>query len=196
VVSALVLLALCAPAGAQIVRWTDERGDVHIGDLESVPERYRSSAEMLSQPQVPAPSGGRAGAGPGRAASVGSGSAAIHFRPGQAIMAIARINGSAVVSLLIDTGADTTTIHSSVMRALGVDLRDAPTKSIRGIGGLSRARVVTLDRLDVGGATVAPIQVDVMDTGLPGHGLIGRDFLGHFEVGLDNQAGILTLHAR
>lgn len=195
-VSTLVLLALCSAANAQIVRWTDERGEVHIGELESVPERYRGSMDVLTKKPTPTPGGDRAIAAPDQVPSVGSGSAAIRFRPGHPIMAIARINGSAVVSLLVDTGADTTTIHSSVMRALGLDLRDLPTRAILGIGGVKRARVMTLDRLDVGGATVAPLQVDVMDIQLPGQGLLGRDFLGHFEVGMDNRAGILTLRIR
>ncbi len=194
-VSTLVLLTLCSPADAQIVRWTDERGEVHIGELESVPERYRGSLEVLSK-QSPSTPGSGAAAGPSHVASVGSGSAAIRFRPGHPIMAIARINGSAVVSLMVDTGADTTTIHSSVMRALGVDLRDLPTRAILGVGGVRRARILTLDRLEVGGATVAPLQVDVMDTQLPGQGLLGRDFLGHFDVGMDNRSGILTLRIR
>ena len=192
--SALVLLALCAPAGAEIVRWTDERGEVHIGELESVPERYRGSTEVISKQRAPMPGGGAALTGPGHAAaSVGSGSAAIRFRPGQPIMAIARINGSAVVSLMVEPAQTRPRSIARCMRAMGVDLRDLPTRPILGVGGVRRARIVTLDRLDVGGATVAPLQVDVMDTQLPGQGLLGRDFLGHFDVGMDNRAGILTL---
>ncbi len=193
---AIVLVALCAPAGAQIVRWTDERGEVHISEgLENVPERYRGSAEVLSKQRPVAPGGSPVAPRAGEVVSVASGVAVIRFRPGKPIMAMARINGSAVVSLMIDTGADTTTIHSSVMKALGVDLREALTRRIYGVGGATRARVVVLDRLEVAGATVAPLQVDVMDGGLPGQGLIGQDFLRHFSVSMDNHAGILTLWA-
>jgi len=120
----------------------------------------------------------------------------IRFRPGEPIMAFARINGSAVVSLMIDTGAEVTAIHASVMKALGVDLREAPTGSLYGIGGARKARVVVLDRLEVGGATVAPLRVAVVDGGLPGQGVVGLDFLRHFDMSVDNRAGTLRLRAR
>src|SRR5262249_59769729 len=97
--SALVVLALCAPASAQIVRWTDERGEVHIGDLESVPERYRRGGEGLSPQRAPSAASGRpVVVTPGRAASVGSGSADIRFKPGGQIMAIAPIKGTPAAS--------------------------------------------------------------------------------------------------
>jgi len=197
-VCTIVLVALCAPVSAQVVRWTDERGEVHITEgMENVPERHRGGAEVLSKPRPPAIGGSPTGPGAGDVvAPVARGAAAVRFRPGEPIMAIARINGSAVVSLMIDTGATVTAIHSSVMRALGVDLREAPTVSIYGVGGARNARVVVLDRLEVGEATVAPLRVVVVDIGLPGQGVIGQDFLRHFAVNMDNRAGLLTLQTR
>jgi clan AA aspartic protease (TIGR02281 family) len=194
--AAVAVAVLCVPAGAQIVRWTDERGEVHITDADSVPERHRGSAEVLSRPRSPTAPGDPAGSLPSGVASVASGTTVIHFRPGKPIMAVARINGSAIVSLMIDTGADSTAIHASVIKALGVDLGDAPDVRTHGVGGTSRARVVVLDRLEVGGATVAPLRVYVMEEDLPGQGLIGRDFLRHFRMSVDNKAGILTLRTR
>lgn len=197
ILCAILLTALCPHATAQIVRWTDERGEVHITQgLDTVPERYRGSVEVLATPRPPMPETGSAGAKEGDIASVASGTATIHFRPGQPTMAIARINGSAVVSLMIDTGAAITAIHASVLRALGVNLREAPTVSVYGVGGSSQARAVVLDRLEVGGATVAPLRIVVLSTALPGQGVIGQDFLRHFSVSMDNQSGILTLSAR
>lgn len=189
----VMLVTLCAPAGAQIVRWTDERGEIHIGEgMESVPERYRGSAEVLSRSRPPALERAPTEAGD----TVARGAAVIRFQPGKPVMATARINGSATVSLMIDTGASITVIHPSVMMALGVNLRQAPTIPLSGIGGARQARVVVLDQLEVGGATVAPLRVAVLDTGSPGQGLIGRDFLRHFAVGMDNRTGTFTLRAR
>jgi len=68
----LVLAAVLAPAAllAQVYRWTDERGTVHIADdLNQVPEAYRAQVERMARglgggiqgpDTVPGPSGGRA----------------------------------------------------------------------------------------------------------------------------------------
>jgi clan AA aspartic protease (TIGR02281 family) len=196
ILCAVLLAALCQHATAQIVRWTDEQGEVHISQgLDTVPERYRGSVEVLATPR-PTPETGSVGPKEGDIASVASGRATIRFRPGRPIMAVARVNGSAVVSLMIDTGAAITAIHASVLRALGVNLREAPIVSVYGVGGTSQARAVVLDRLEVGGATVAPLRIVVLSTALPGQGVIGQDFLSHFSVNMDNQSGTLTLNAR
>ena len=55
-VCAIVLVALCAPVGAQVVRWTDEQGEIHITEgLENVPDRHRGSAEVRTPNRPDAP---------------------------------------------------------------------------------------------------------------------------------------------
>jgi predicted aspartyl protease len=196
-VFASMLVVLSPPAGAQIVRWTDERGEVHLTEgLDSVPERYRGGAEVLSRSRPPVPDGSAREPTTAGGTPVASGMATVRFQAGRPIMAAVRINGSAVVVLQIDTGADMTVLSPSVMKALGADLQGAPTKPLMGIGGVRFARIVALDRFEVGGAAVAPFQVAVMDVGPPGQGLIGQDFLQHFSISMDSHAGILTLWAR
>ena len=63
-------------------------------------------------------------------------------------------------------------------------------KSARLIGLL-----VTLGSLEVGGARVAPLRVYSHDAQMGGdaHGLLGRDFLNHFRVTIDNVRGVVEL---
>jgi Domain of unknown function (DUF4124) len=65
----LVLVSLPATAGAQMYRWVDAQGEVHItDDPNSIPEKYRPRGEQAApQGAAPPPS-----AGPGPAPSVGS----------------------------------------------------------------------------------------------------------------------------
>ena len=195
-IACVVALVASGPfASAQIVRWTDDRGEIHITEgLDSVPPPFRGTAQILSRSQPPAPP--RPPAAGTEIPAVARGAAVISFAPGKPVMATARINGSATIAMMIDTGASITVVHPSVMMALGVNLHDAPTIPLTGIGGARRARVIVLDRLEVGGAMVAPLRVAVLDTGPPGQGLIGRDFLRHFAVGMDNRTGTFTLRAR
>ena len=44
-----------ATASAQIYRWSDDRGDTHYSrGIDSVPERFRSKAQLLPYPERPA----------------------------------------------------------------------------------------------------------------------------------------------
>lgn len=53
----LCLLTAASPAESQVFRWVDERGTVHFTQgLDSVPERYRASAQPLQLAPAPSPS--------------------------------------------------------------------------------------------------------------------------------------------
>lgn len=41
------------PASAELVRWTDEKGEVHIGALDDVPDRYKKFVKPLGTPDEP-----------------------------------------------------------------------------------------------------------------------------------------------
>jgi hypothetical protein len=187
------------PALAQMYRWTDERGQVHYSQgLESVPSRYRASAVPIGNvtpppPPPAAPSPGPAAAAPGKTGAP-TGGARIEFRPGQQIIVSARINDSASARLILDTGADTTMINPLVLAAAGVSYRTAVRGRGKGIGGTIDTLAVRVDSIEVAGAKAGPLLVTSHDADLGGSdGLLGRDFLDHFIVTIDNQAGVLTL---
>jgi predicted aspartyl protease len=196
--AALALMGLgpATEASAQTYRWTDDQGRVNYSQgVDSIPERFRPSAQFLSSPpSAPAPAMTTRGARP---TPLAAGSAQIRFTPGQPILVSARINETGSVRLLLDTGASVTTISPRVLAQLGVSSRDALRGSIRGVTGTADALFVLVSSIDVNGAKAGPIRVVAHDVELgQGEGLLGRDYLDRFIVNIDNQLGIVTLTPR
>jgi hypothetical protein len=190
-----LLAGAITPASAQIYRWTDERGEVRFSQgIHSVPPQFRGGAVMMSgpsQPSAPAPSAPE----PAAASSPVAGVARIPFTPGQPIMVSARINGGGTTQLILDTGAQGTLISPTALAALGISYRDAVRTSIKGVTGDANALSVKVDSIEVDGARVGPLMVVAHDSGLGSgrDGLLGRDFLDHFIVTIDNSARVVTL---
>lgn len=196
--AAVLTLALglwAAPAWAQTYRWVDDQGRVHYGQgLDSVPERYRAGARVLSFPPPSPEPQAAPGEGAGKAGGKAAGKAEIRFRPGEPIWVDARINNAGTVRLMLDTGAQVTTINPRALEQLGVSSRDALRGSIRGVTGEADALYVNVERIEVAGLATGPIRVVAHDSQLgQGDGLLGRDFLERFQVSIDNQAGLVTL---
>ena len=120
-----------------------------------------------------------------------SGTAIIPFTAGRPIVDV-RINGSTQARLLLDTGADRTTIAPRILRALGLAPRSSTT--LRGVAGQAMVGVYEIASLEVGAVRVSRLTVLGHDTGEAAiDGLLGRDFLDHFKVTIDNAAGRVTL---
>jgi hypothetical protein len=186
-------LLVASSANAQLYRWTDDNGETHFGQgPQSVPERYRKGARSVGSVDAPPPPSGPV------EASVSEGVTRIAFAPGRAIMVTARINGRGLVQLLLDTGADRTTISPAALIGLGVSYRDAPKMEIRGATGTATAYIVSLESLQVGGARVGPLWISSHDAqlGRGAQGLLGRDFLNHFRLTIDNAKGVVELAPR
>ena len=184
------LLALTPSVSAQLYQWTDNQGEAHFGQgPDSVPSRFRDRARIVGNVDPPPiPSGPSS-------ATVSDGVTRFTFSPGRQIMVAARINGRGPVRLLLDTGADATLINPDALIALRVSYRDAKQVPLRGIGGATTGYLITLDSLEVGGARVAPMRVVSHDAEFERGvaGLLGRDFLNHFRVNIDNTRGIVEL---
>lgn len=186
----LVLAAWPGAAGAQIYKWVDERGDSHYADgLESVPAPYRGKAVPLGLRNSPAPAA--VPAGPPTA----TGATTIQFPPGGRIMVDAKINGSGSARLLLDTGADHTVIAPRVLAAAGVSLMTGTLPGqISGATGSAEAQGVSIESIEVGGARATRLLVIAHDVNQPGiDGLLGRDFLGQFNVTIDSTKGAVTI---
>jgi predicted aspartyl protease len=189
------IVIVCHPgaASAQIYRWTDADGTIHYSQgIESVPARFRDQAAIIGYDRpaplpLPPSSPSPAPSGPG-------GGARVRFTPGQPIMVQARINGAISAELMLDTGAARTVIHPKVLESVGVSYRDAQRGSLRGVTGDAEVVAVKIESIDVSGATYGPLVVVSHDTGFGrGDGLLGRDFLDHFSVNIDNGGGVVTL---
>lgn len=203
---ALMLALLATPAAAEIVKYTDANGTNHyVEGLESVPQQYRSRAVPLGMNNntltEPPPAGTP---DPTKAPPAGSdkkpgspsekGGASIRFSPGRQIMVNATVNGSTPAQLLLDTGADTTMINPRVLLAAGATLsRPVGSAMVSGVGGAQQVQFVTINSLEVGGATVGRLTVAAHQVDGAGDGLLGRDFLDHFSLNIDSAKGIVTL---
>ena len=183
---ALVLLAP-APAAAELWRWTDESGTVHFtAERDAIPPRYRDAASALEHPsarpaqEVPA-------AEPG--------AIAIAVRAGAPVVADALLNGVAL-RLLVDTGADRTVIAPEALARAGIALT-GPTIRIVGVAGSAVATLVSVPRLDLGGARIGPLAVVAWTVPADGvDGLLGRDVLDAFTLTVDTASGRATLTPR
>ena len=191
------LLAAPPEGWAQLYSWTDDQGKTHYSEgIESVPQRFRSSARIVghNRPASPSPAPSAAPGGPSAPAAA-SGSTKIEFTPGQPIIVTARINDSGSARLQLDTGASVTTVNQAVLSALGVSTRNARKGSIKGVTGEANVLAVQVESIDVDGARFGPLWVVSHDAGFGSgqDGLLGRDFLDHFSVNIDNSAGVVTL---
>lgn len=185
----LALILLPGVASAQLYRWVDERGTVHYTEgLDSVPERYRSHARPLHFPKPrPAPEKQEAATAP-------SGSARIPFTPGSPILVNAKINGEGPITLVLDTGADRTTVAPAALTRLGVSTRDATRGELKSATGTVQVDVVRVTSVEVGEAKAGPLSIVAHDADVKGaDGLLGRDFLDKFTVTIDSKEGIVTL---
>jgi hypothetical protein len=206
----LVALALAAPASptpahAQLYRWVNEQGEVHFTQgLENIPERFRAGARLLGYPEAapatpaPAPTATPATGEEARPATPAvRGGVRIPFTPGSPILVTVRINGLRTVRLVLDTGAESTMIHTQTLAAIGVDPTGGRPVTVRGVTGAADGRYVGLESLEVGEARVAPLGVIAYDLLLrEGDGLLGRDFLDRFKVSIDTEARVVILSPR
>ena len=190
----LILLAFLAgpvAAQAQMVRWSDDQGQVHYSEgLDSVPERYRTTAKPLALPTTPsAPQPPKSGAP--------AGVTKIPFKPGSPIFVNAKINGGGPVTLMLDTGASITVVNPLALWRLGISTWFAPRAEIRGATGTTSVDVVRVQSIEVGDAKAGPMVIIAHDIEFKdADGLLGRDFLNHFNVNIDSAAGVVTLSPR
>jgi predicted aspartyl protease len=172
-------------------RWTDEHGGTHYTQgVDSVPERFRSKAQLLAYPEraaAPAESLSAAGVEASRVTR-------IPFTPGKPIMVSAKINGEGSAKLMLDTGASVTVINPRVLAGMGIGSREALRGSVKSATGTADVLFVPVQSIEVGGARSGPLRVAAHDVELgQGDGLLGRDFLDQFKVSIDSTAGVVTI---
>lgn len=97
----------------------------------------------------------------------------------------------------LDTGATTTVIPTGVALALGYDLSNPKGQiGLLTASGAASAKVITVRKLTAIGETVEDIEV--LCHNLPGNsaikGLLGLNFLKHFNVNISFSTGTIELH--
>ena len=109
----------------------------------------------------------------------------------------ARLNNTRDAILLLDTGASLSIISTELMAALGIPNR--PTGRMAWFstaGGRIKAPIIQLDSLALDGVVVENIEVGVIGEfdGTRFDGLLGMNFLRHFEFFIDQNANTLQLN--
>ena len=105
-----------------------------------------------------------------------------------------------IIHLVVDTGAERTTIAASASHHLDLIPDPRHTTQSLGIGGITRAPEASVGHLSLGGvefplerAAVAAFQLH-SDHGLDADGLLGADILLLFDLDIDVPNGQLTLY--
>jgi predicted aspartyl protease len=186
----VILICLFFPeAGlSDIYYWVDDQGiQNYTATLESIPEEYRSKAQLLSLPPAPP-------APPELNPSPPSGPTRIPFSPGSPVLVNAKINGLGPITLILDTGAERTIISPTAQSKLGLSLENSPPVTLKSVTGMDYANRVWVDFIEVGETRVGPLLVVVYEADLKGaDGLLGRDFLSHLNLTIDSKEKVITL---
>jgi hypothetical protein len=109
------------------------------------------------------------------------------------------INHRGPYDFLVDTGAYFTTLEPSL--AVELQLKSQGTAEVVGVGFSEKASFTQIGLLETGSQAIANRVAEVLDlqglqgTGLRVRGVLGGDFLGHFDVLIDYTHSMLCLDA-
>ncbi len=174
---------------ADIYYWIDDRGTQHYTTrFEGIPEPHRSKSQHLSlPPSPPAPPELERSPSP-------KGLSKVPFTPGLPVRVGVKINGAGPITLILDTGSDRTLVSPAALQRLGISVENGPRGILKGVTGTSDVDAVWVKSVEVDEAKVGPLLIVVYDGALnAADGLLGRDFLAHFNVTIDSKAGVVTL---
>ena len=126
-------------------------------------------------------------------------SVTIRFNPGDKLIPVyAFVNKKLRQKFFIDTGATTTIIPTSAAKALEIRIDNStPVVGFQGVAGTDLAYQVPIESIEIEGLAVFDVRAIVYDIGDgEGVGLLGNDFLQHFQVDLDSLKGVLKLRKK
>jgi len=111
------------------------------------------------------------------------------------IMVPVSINGAGPFNFLLDTGATNSDIDRGLADQLS--LPGVGEEEVGGLQGTVRLSVVHAESISVAGRTVRDLNLNVLSkaNGLPSKvsGILGEDFLGHFDLLIDNEHHVIQL---
>ena len=197
---AIAVLCISGSASAEIYKWTDENGELHVAtSLADVPERYRDQITRLKTDPPPATKGPSVSEQP--ALSVDEPELRRfevpykHEGSTRRVIIPVRFNDAVTAPMAIDTGSPGMVISLELAVRLGVFSRDSGTllTEIAGIGGGAAAILTIVDSVSVEGARDVFVPTTVM-VGLSDKfaGLIGMDFLTNYMISIDSRKQVVV----
>lgn len=190
----IVLLGL-TPASAEMYKWVDRHGKVHLSDtVEGIPDGSRGRVEeRTSLPPLPSrPLSTRTPPAGVRSATPLSYTVPL-YRDGNTMLVEAVIDGKVLTRLLVDTGAEFTVLSTAAARRLRLDVSQAAVIPLRSASGVFFAAMLKVPLIAVGEATATDVDVIVYDA-TPGlDGLLGMSFLDNFQVTISASTERLVL---
>jgi hypothetical protein len=211
----VALCAFAARARADLYRWVDPQGQVHVTDdrtqiprgatITVQPTRVHTNATPAtpdaSPPQDDAPPRPRS---PRpvlavqehddiREGEVGRVHVLGFQRAGHEISLDVTLAESAHCDFKVDTGASLNTVPAWVVKELGIEIdKDTPRISLVGISGKpALVPLIMMPSVRVGTVYVENVEMAVLDT--MSSGLLGMPFFNHFQVQIDPGKGELRL---
>ena len=120
------------------------------------------------------------------------------YKGARSVVAV-KLNGAGPYDFMVDTGATVTVVDAALFQELG--LRPQGSSQITSSAGatdqiLSVVQEITLDSLSARNIVVVSMKSPMTGTGLAGvRGILGENFLRHFDILLDNQHRRMILDA-
>jgi len=115
----------------------------------------------------------------------------IPFRGNGAIIVPVHVNGVGPMNFALDTGSTMTCVDEGVAVRLRLPMQESVRGVAAGAAGVGERRVVRVDSLRVGGASMRELPACVLElvharhVGVEIDGLLGLNFLRAFQVGID-----------
>ena len=114
------------------------------------------------------------------------------YKDTRAVVAV-KLNGAGPYDFLVDTGANVTVLDAGLFAELGLKAEGATKQTTS--AGVNTISLATVEEVAVAGLTVRGVKV-IASKNLPGvRGILGENFLQHFDILIDNQRREITLDA-
>jgi len=122
------------------------------------------------------------------------------IRPGALIGLPVRVlhRRERMLGMVLDTGARLTVIQPDVAREIALDLQRVPGAELVGVAGATPLTKGTVRSISLLGRSVRDVEVVccALHPKLGFHGILGMNFLRHFNFTVDNDAETITFALR
>lgn len=124
----------------------------------------------------------------------------VAFRRGRLILVPVELShlGPSWLTMVVDTGSPVTIVRPDAAMEIGLELHEAPGTELLGVTGSARPSEGTVDAVTLFGMTVRHLRIicHPLDARFGFDGILGLDFLQHFNIRIDNDAEAASFEER